>query len=107
MGWLFLLLAILSEVAGTVSMKLSEGFSHLLPSALMFVFYIISLAFTNLALKELEIGLVYAIWSGLGTALIVSIGYFWFDEPMTMVKLVSIGLIILGVVGLNLTSNTH
>ncbi|RME87727.1 MAG: QacE family quaternary ammonium compound efflux SMR transporter [Anaerolineae bacterium] len=105
MSWLYLFLAIFSEVAGTISMKLSQGFSKLLPSVLMFILYGVSLAFTNLALKYLDVSLVYAIWSGLGTALVTIIGIVWFREPVTALKLISIGLIILGVTGLNLTAH--
>ncbi|NOY99243.1 MAG: multidrug efflux SMR transporter [Chloroflexi bacterium] len=103
-SWLYLALAILSEVAGTVSMKLSQGFTKMLPSVLLFVFYGVSLALTNLALKRLDVSIVYAVWSGLGTALIAAIGFLWFDEPVTAVKIASLALIILGVVGLNITT---
>ncbi len=103
-SWLYLALAILSEVAGTVSMKLSQGFTKMLPSVLLFVFYGVSLALTNLALKRLDVSVVYAVWSGLGTALIAAIGFLWFEEPVTAVKIASLALIILGVVGLNITT---
>jgi small multidrug resistance pump len=56
-----------------------------------------------LVLKRLDVGLVYAVWSGVGTALIASIGIVWFKEPLTAVKIGSFALIILGVVGLNLS----
>jgi len=103
MHWIYLGFAILFEVAGTTSMKLSEGFSKLVPSALMVVFYIISFALMALALKKLEVGMTYAIWAGLGTALIAVIGVLWFKEPMSALKAVSILLIIASVVGLNLS----
>ena len=103
MHWIYLGFAILFEVAGTTSMKLSEGFSKLLPSTLMAVFYIVSFALMALALKKLEVGMTYAIWAGLGTALIAVIGVLWFKEPMNALKAVSILLIIAGVVGLNLS----
>ena len=98
MHWIYLGFAILFEVAGTTSMKLSEGFSKLLPSTLMVVFYIFSFALMALALKKLEVGMTYAIWAGLGTALIAVIGVLWFKEPMSALKAVSILLIIAGVV---------
>ena len=84
-------------------MKLSEGFSKLLPSTLMVVFYIVSFALMALALKKLEVGMTYAIWAGLGTALIAVIGVLYFKEPMSALKAASILLIIAGVVGLNLS----
>jgi small multidrug resistance pump len=90
------------EVIGTTNMKLSEGFTKTLPSILMFVFYVFSFAFLTLALKKIDLSLTYAIWSGVGTALIATIGFLYFKEPVTAIKLVSIGLIVIGVVGLAL-----
>jgi len=103
MHWTYLSFAILFEVAGTTAMKLSEGFSRLLPSGLMVILYIISFALMALALKRLEVGMTYAIWAGVGTALIAVIGVIYFKEPMSLIKAVSILLIIAGVVGLNLS----
>jgi small multidrug resistance pump len=100
-SWLYLSTAIILEVIGTVSMKLSQGFTRLLPTVAMFVLYGLSLAAMNLALKQIDVSIVYAVWSGVGTALITIIGIFWFREPMTALKMVSIFLIIVGVVGLN------
>jgi small multidrug resistance pump len=104
---LYLLLAILFEVAGTTSLKLSQGFSKTLPSISVVIFYALTFFFLSLTLKKLEVGTIYAIWSGLGTALIATIGILWFKEPFTILKLGSIGLIILGVVGLNLGGMSH
>lgn len=103
--WLFLLLAIASEVAGTVSMKLSVGFTKPVPSVFMFVCYGISLMALTLAIKRIEVSVAYAIWSGLGTVLISSIGIVRFGEGINSVKVISILLVILGVVGLNLSSS--
>ncbi len=102
MAWIYLTLAIVLEVAGTTSMKLSEGFAKLGPSVLLFVFYAISFCFLVLALNRLELSVTYAIWSGLGTALTALIGFWYFGEAVTPLKLASIGLIIVGVVGLQL-----
>jgi small multidrug resistance pump len=99
---IYLLLAILLEVAGTTSMKLSDGFTRLTPSICIFVFYVFSFIFLTLSLKRLEVSLAYAIWSGLGTLLVAIIGVFFFNEPMTMIKASSLMLIILGVIGLRL-----
>ncbi len=100
--WLYLACAILLEVMGTTSMKLSQGFTRVLPSVLIFIFYGASFAVFTLALKKIDISIAYAIWSGIGTAAIAAIGIVYFREPASMVKLVSILLIIIGVVGLNL-----
>ncbi len=102
MNWLYLLLAILLEVSGTTSMKLSNGFTRTLPSVLMFVFYILSFTAMALALKKIDVSLAYAVWSGLGTVVIATIGILWFKEPLNAIKIISIAIIIVGVVGLNL-----
>ena len=107
MMWLYLVLAILLEVSGTTCMKLSEGFTRVVPSILLFVFYILSFGMLTLALKKIEVSVAYAVWSGVGTALIATIGVLWFKEPATAMKLISLGLIIAGVVGLNLGGGAH
>jgi small multidrug resistance pump len=101
---MLLSIAILFEVAGTTSMKLSRGFVELLPSVGVFVFYICSAAAIVLALRRLELSIAYAIWSGVGTALTVMIGIAYFREPLTAMKLASVTLVIVGVVGLSLAS---
>ncbi len=106
MAWIYLVIAIILEVCGTTMMKLSRGLSVLVPSLLVFVFYGFSLAALALALKRIEVGIAYAIWSGLGTVLITAVGVAWFNESTGAIKLASIGLIIVGVVGLKL-SNGH
>jgi small multidrug resistance pump len=105
--WLYLAGAIMLEVAGTTSMKLSHGFSKILPSVLIFVFYTASFTALTFALKKIDVSSAYAIWSGIGTALITVIGIAYFREPVTIIKIVSIALIILGVVGLNLSGVKH
>lgn len=101
MHWLYLIIAITMEVAGTTSMKLSEGFSKLLPSISIFIFYGISFTFLTLALKVLPVGMTYAIWAGAGTALITLVGIIWFGESFNMIKIISLLLIIIGVAGLH------
>jgi len=103
----YLVLAILLEVSGTTCMKLSEGFTKIVPSILLFVFYSLSFGMLTLALKRIDVSIAYAVWSGVGTALIATIGVMWFKEPVTALKLISLALIIGGVVGLNLGGGTH
>ncbi len=103
MTWLFLFLAIVLEVSGTTCMKLSQAFTKALPSALMFVLYVASFTSLAFALKKIDVGTAYAIWSGVGTALIAMIGVLWFRESMTAAKAISIAMIIAGVVGLHLS----
>jgi|SRR5579872_419325 len=98
----YLTLAILLEVAGTTSMKLADGFTKPFPSVMIFVFYLLSFICLTLSLKRLEISVAYAIWAGLGTSLIAIIGIFYFQEPVTVIKMGGLLLIIVGVVGLNL-----
>lgn len=101
-GWLLLLFAILLEVAGTTCMKLSMGFSRLIPSAFIFVFYGLSFTALTYSLKKIDLGTAYAVWSGVGIGLITIIGFFYFKEQVTLLKLVSIMFIILGVIGISL-----
>lgn len=104
MHWLYLVLGILFEVAGSTCMKFSKGFTNLVPSVLLFVFYAISFFLLNLCVKTLEIGTVYAIWAGIGTALVALVGIYYFQESASVSKIFFIGLIILGVAGLHMTS---
>lgn len=100
---IFLALAIVLEVSGTTCMKLSEGFTKFWPSTGMVVFYVLSFSCLTISLKKLDLGVAYAIWAGVGTALIAIIGFAYFREQLTTVKVISIVLIIAGVVGLNLS----
>jgi small multidrug resistance pump len=106
-SWFYLAAAICLEVAGTTSMKLSNGFDRLIPSVVIFVFYGSSFSVLTFALRRIDISIAYAIWAGLGTALIAVIGMVYFREPLTLLKIGSLLLIILGVVGLNLSGARH
>jgi small multidrug resistance pump len=102
---ILLTVAILSEVTGTIALKYTEGFTRLLPSAVVVVGYALSFWMLALVLKELPIGLTYAVWAAAGTAMVAAIGIFAFGEPAGTLKLLSLGLIIAGVVGLNLAGS--
>ena len=104
-SWLFLLVAILSEVAGTICMKLSAGLTRAVPIVAMVILYGLSFAALALSLKTIDVSVSYAVWSGLGTAIIAVAGYYLFGEPLGGIKIASICLIIIGVVGLNLTGH--
>jgi small multidrug resistance pump len=99
---ILLTLAILSEVVATVFLRFTDGFTNLAPSIVVVVGYGLSFWLLALILKDLEIGFVYAVWSGAGTALIAAVGMIAFGETATALKFLSIALIILGVIGLNL-----
>ena len=103
-AWYFLSGAILFEVAGTTCMKLSRGFAEITPSIMMFVFYGCAFALNTVAVKTIELSVAYAIWSGVGTALTGAIGILYFKEPATAVKMVSLTLIVIGVMGLHSAS---
>jgi small multidrug resistance pump len=102
--WILLFTAILLEVAGITSMKLSRGFTEPLPSLAVPILYVCSAAVVILALKRLDLSVTYGIWSGVGTALAAFIGVAYFREPLTLFKLASLTLVILGVVGLSLAA---
>ncbi|MDP2096546.1 MAG: multidrug efflux SMR transporter [Hydrogenophaga sp.] len=103
-AWALLGLAILMEVAGTTSMRLAEGFTRLTPSVMIFVFYGISFALNTMIIRTLGLSVVYGVWSGVGTVLTALIGIYYFKEPATAIKMVSIGLIVIGVMGLHSAS---
>jgi len=106
-AWIWLTIAILFEISATTCLKISDGLSKLAPTLLTLIFYTISFSSLAISLKALEIGIVYAIWSGVGTAVITLIGIIYFGESISVIKISSIFLIILGVVGLNLTESPH
>ena len=97
----WLALAIGSEIIATVSLKLSNGFTRPIPSVVVVIGYAVSFYGLSMSLRSIPLGVVYAIWSGVGTAAVVVIGYFLFREVLDIVKLAGIGLIIVGVVMLN------
>ena len=101
MNWVYLLSAIVLEVGGTLSLKLSDGLMKRGPVLLMILLYGLSFFAFSHALKHMEVGTAYAIFSALGTALMASVGILWFNEPATVLKIVSLVMIIVGVVGLN------
>jgi len=107
MGWILLVVAIVLEVVGTTNMKLSEGFSKLVPSVLVLFFYALSIIALTFAVNRLDVSVAYAVWSGMGTALVAAIGLWLFQESVTAVKVVALGLIIAGVVMLHLTSESR
>lgn len=103
-AWMLLSGAILLEVAGTTSMRLSDGFNRLTPAVFMLLFYAGAFVLNTLVVRVLGLSVTYAVWSGVGTVLTAIIGIWYFKEPATAVKMVSIGLIIVGVMGLHSAS---
>ncbi|MDG4830855.1 multidrug efflux SMR transporter [Solwaraspora sp. WMMD1047] len=101
MAWLFLGAAIAFEVAATSLLKSTAGFTRLGPTLACLAGYAGSFYLLSLALRQLQVGVAYAIWSGLGTAAIAVIGALFLAEPITVAKVTGIVLIIAGVVILN------
>jgi small multidrug resistance pump len=106
-AYLYLGLAIVLEVAGTICMKLSHGFTKWIPTTFTAIFYVLCFSLFAIALKKIEVGTAYAIWAGMGTALIAVAGVLFFKESITAPKVISLTLIIVGVVGLNLVRGEH
>lgn len=103
-GWWLLLLAIISEVIGSTALKASQGFTKLLPSVVVVLGYGLAFYFLSLTLKTIPLNTAYAVWSGLGTALIAVLGWLVLKEPMNGAIALGIVLIVVGVVVLNLAS---
>jgi len=99
-----LVIAIVSEVIGTVLLRVSDGMSKLVPSIGMLAAYGVSVYMLALVLKHLDIGFTYAVWSGVGTAAITVIGVAAWGEPMGALKVLSIAAVIAGVIGLNVSA---
>ena len=106
MSWVILFFAIVFEVAGTLTLKFTEGMTRLWPTVLMFAFYLVSLFGLSLAVSKIPVGTAYAVWSGVGTLMVAIMGVLWFKEQVTVLRSVSTLLIVIGVAGLYLTG-TH
>ena len=105
MRWLLLAIGILTELAGSTCMKLSDGFSNIYASILTFVFWGISFTVFIFALKHFDLSFAYAIWAGMGILLVSLIGMIYFKEPASSMKILSILVIVAGVIMLNLSEN--
>lgn len=101
MNWIYLSVAIIAEVIATTALKASDGFSRLGPSALVVAGYGIAFYFLSLTLRAIPVGIVYAVWSGVGIVLITLIAWLLYGQKLDAPALLGIGLIIAGVVVLN------
>lgn len=104
MQWLLLIIAGLFEVWWAIAIKYSQGFTRMVPSILTILGMIASFYFLSLALKNLPLGNAYAIWTGIGTIGTAILGIILFKEPVDAARLICIGFIITGIVGLKLVS---
>ncbi|MGI2260431.1 DMT family transporter [Shewanella sp. GXUN23E] len=105
MAWAILFLAGLCEVAWAVGLKFSEGFTKLLPSVFTVGFMLLSFWLLGLALRNLPLGTAYGVWVGIGAIGTAIAGIYLFDEPATLLKSVSLLLIVAGIAGLKLSSH--
>ena len=103
MDKLYLLMAILCEVVATASLKATDEFTKLIPSIIVAVGYLGSFYFLTLSLKTLPLGIVYAVWSGLGIVFSLAIGRFYYQETYNMLTVFGITLIIFGVITIHLS----
>ncbi len=106
MPFLFLAVAILADVIGTTALKASNGFTVWLPSLVVVAGYGVSFYFLSLALRSIPVGVAYAIWSGVGIVLISVLGWALFRQRLDAAALVGVGLIIAGVIVIQLFSTT-
>ena len=103
LAWSYLAAAIASEVGSTVLLRDTEGFTRPLPTILSIAGYAFSMWLMALTLDKLDVSLVYAVWAGVGTVAIAVIGMATLGETVNALKIASIGIIIAGVIGLNLS----
>ena len=104
--WLFLSIAIISEVIATSALKATEGFTRLVPSLLVVIGYAAAFYLLSLTLRTISVGVAYAVWSGAGTALICIVGIFLYKQTLDAPAVIGISLIVAGVLILNLFSRS-
>ncbi|NLT46939.1 MAG: quaternary ammonium compound efflux SMR transporter SugE [Clostridiales bacterium] len=104
MKWILLIIAGLLEVFWAIGLKYSEGFTKLLPSFFTVIGMIASFYFLSLALRDLPLGTAYAIWTGIGAVGTVVMGIILFKEPADFMRLICIGVILIGIIGLKIAT---
>lgn len=104
--YVYLTIAILSEVVATSALRASEGFTKLIPSLAVVAGYAIAFLFLSLTLKSVPVGIAYAIWAGAGIVLISVVAYFLYGQSLDWPALVGMGLIVAGVVVINVFSKS-
>ena len=107
MKWFYLVLAIVGELIATSALKESKGFTKLLPSFITVLGYGFTFYFLALAIKEIPLGIAYAVWAGLGITLVTAVDYFRFHQKLDLPTVIGISLVILGVVIIQLFSNSN
>jgi small multidrug resistance pump len=106
MNWLYLGIAIIAEVVATSALKATEGFTRTIPSVVVVVGYLVAFYFLSLTLRTIPVGIAYAIWSGIGIALIALIGWVFYGQSLDLPAAIGLALIVSGVVILNVLSKS-
>jgi small multidrug resistance pump len=106
MNWLYLGIAIVAEVVATSALKATEGFSRVMPSAIVVIGYLVAFYFLSLTLRTIPVGVAYGIWSGVGIVLIALIGWLVLGQALDMPAMLGLGLILAGVVVINVFSKS-
>ncbi|MBX9960823.1 MAG: quaternary ammonium compound efflux SMR transporter SugE [Burkholderiaceae bacterium] len=104
MAWMILVVAGLFEIGWAIGLKYTEGFTRLWPSVGTVTAMVLSVGLLGLAMRTLPVGTAYAVWTGIGALGTVILGIVLFGEPATVARLVCVGLILAGIVGLKLTA---
>ncbi len=104
MAWLILIVGGLCELGWLVGLKFTEGFTRLVPSVVTVSFMLASIGCLSVAVKTIPLGTAYAAWTGTSIASAAALGIYLFNEPTTLLRLASIGLIVLGIIGLRIES---
>jgi len=105
-NYVYLIVAIVFEVIATTALKQTEGFTRLMPSLVSIGGYALAFYFLSLPLRTMPVGVVYAIWCGAGIIFITAIGWVWFRQMLDLPALLGMGLIMAGVIVINLWSKT-
>ena len=106
LNYVYLIVAVVFEVIATTALKQTEGFTRLMPSLLSIGGYALAFYFLSLPLRTMPVGIVYAIWCGAGIIFITAIGWVWFRQMLDLPALLGMGLIMAGVIVINLWSKT-
>ena len=104
MAWFYLVIAGLFEIGWAIGLKYTAGFTRIMPTALTVGAMVISVALLGIALRDLPVGTAYAVWTGIGTVGTASLGMYLFGDPATVARIICIGLIVAGIVGLKVIS---
>ena len=102
LAWVFLILAGFFEICFTISLKYSQGFTKIIPSIITVIFIVLSFFSVAQSMKTISIGTAYAVWAGIGAVGTVSCGILFFGDSYHIIRLLSIFLIIIGIIGLKL-----